>query len=162
MVSTIRAVRNPQGLALTPDGRTLYTQGDSGVVALDTGSQAVRATLPVASAVLAIDPAGTTLYAGGASSLTAIDTGSNAVVATVPLAGGVGQIGVDPNGKLLYVARSAPSAPGAQSGATGPISVIDTATRKAIASIDAIASPRPSPSTPPGPRPTSPTRRRTR
>jgi len=129
VLSTIHTFPNPDGLALTPDGTTLYTVGDTGrIVAIDTGSLQVRATLPIGSADLAVDTSGTSLYAATGSGLTAFDTHTTAATATVPISGGVTGIAVDPAGHQLYVTVE-----------SGPVSVVDTATNTVTATITAVA-----------------------
>ena len=126
VVSTILDVKHPLGLAVSPDGTTLYTQGDSGaVVAIDTESQAIRATLPVTGPVqgawFAVDPAGKSLYVGGSGQVTVVDTHTYAVTATIPVAGSVIGLFVDPSGGHAYAILQNLSAP-------LKIAVIDTAT----------------------------------
>lgn len=131
VLSTIHTFPNPGGLALTPDGTTLYTVGDTGrIVAIDTGSLQVRATLPIGSPVFAVDASGTSLYASTSTGLTAFDTHTNAATATVPISGGVTGIAVDPAGHQLYVTVQ-----------SGPVSVVDTATNTVTATITAVTDP---------------------
>ncbi|NUP47985.1 MAG: DUF4082 domain-containing protein [Catenulispora sp.] len=126
VVSTILDVKHPLGLAVSADGTTLYTQGDSGaVVAIDTESQAIRATLPVTGPVqgawFATDPAGKSLYVGGSGQLTVVDTHTDTVTATIPVTGSVIGLFVDPSGGHVYAILQNLSGP-------LKIAVIDTAT----------------------------------
>ncbi|NUR63782.1 MAG: DUF4082 domain-containing protein [Catenulispora sp.] len=139
IVSTILDVKHPLGLAVSPDGSTLYTQGDSGaVVAIDTESQAIRATLPVTGPVqgawLAVDPAGKSLYVGGSEQLTVVDTHTDAVTATIPVAGSVIGLFVDPSGGHVYAILQ---------NIYGPlkIAVIDTATETVTGTITSFIGP---------------------
>lgn len=106
------------GLALSPDGRTLYTNvldfgGSSvkGLVAIDTKSLMIRTTNPVSGTDVAVTPDGTLLYvpvlgvAGGPGNVTVIGTSTNTVVATIPLPANVypGFARITPDGTQAWV-----------------------------------------------------------
>lgn len=106
--------REPEGVALTPDGRYAYvtSEADSQVSIVDTGTRKVVKQLPVGERPrnTAFSPDGRQAYVLGEfdSSITLIDTGRMEVVRTARLASGDAMllpmdVGVSPDGRTLYV-----------------------------------------------------------
>jgi YVTN family beta-propeller protein len=121
------------GIAVTPDGSTLYvTTTDNTVTAIDAVTGAVTATIPVGSNPigLAITPDGTKVYVANAglpipgppsqlgTTVSVIDTVTNSVAATLPVGREPSSIAITPDGRTAYVANTFDST----------ISVIDVAT----------------------------------
>jgi YVTN family beta-propeller protein len=116
----------PTRVAITPDGVRAYVSNrDSGTVsAIDTMTDTVVATIPVGDGPgeLAVTPDGGQVYvilAGGVVQV--IDRVLDAVVATIRVPGSGGAIAMAPDGARAYVA-------------SGPVSVIDTATQAVVES----------------------------
>jgi YVTN family beta-propeller protein len=124
IVTTIPVGAHPVRVALSPDGTRAYVSNrdaDS-VSVIDTGTDTVVATIPVGDspATLAVVPSGDEIYVvvnGGA--IQVIERARGAVAATIPVPGNGGGLAFTPDGSRAYVA-------------SGPISVIDTATRTVV------------------------------
>jgi hypothetical protein len=74
-------------VVVTPDGRTLFAAGSSGILALDTArlTQSRRLLDGTAVAALGLTPDGRTIYAlGGGGGIVALDAASGDVVGRVP------------------------------------------------------------------------------
>ncbi len=96
VVATVPVGGNPQGVAVTPDGRHAYVVNNGGYVSvIDTTSNTVVATVPVGSlaANIAISPDGTRAYVANSNSgnVSVIATSTMTVVDTIP-------VGIDPEG----------------------------------------------------------------
>jgi YVTN family beta-propeller protein len=135
VTATIRVGNGPEGVAMTPDGRTVYVANyDSKTVSvIDTARNRVTATIPVSAEpeIAAVTPDGRTVYgsgtvhvAGPSFGVFVIATATNTVTATIPAEDAVG-VAVSPDGRMLYVTHMGKA----------PISVIDTATNKVTATI---------------------------
>jgi YVTN family beta-propeller protein len=110
-------------LAITPNGGRVYLIGSNSVYAIDTASNAVVATIPVAGIIdgaVAIAPDGSRAYVTKVSEVEAsasnegstheytfevlaIDTLSNVVTATTPLSGRPAGVAAAPDGRHVYV-----------------------------------------------------------
>jgi len=148
VIANIQTTNGLSGLAVSPDGATLYatetTPSDVAVIDTATNSITTRITVPDSHGphsgglFPAVSPDGTRLYVGngGFGDIYIIDTASNTLVDTIPeipanpaLAGndiGLHAIAVSPDGSRLYATN--------HNGVLG-VSVIDTATKVEIGSI---------------------------
>jgi YVTN family beta-propeller protein len=101
----------------------------SSVVAIDTTSNLVVATIPVGASPTqtAVDHAGARAYVAntGSDSISVIDTSSNSVIATILVGDQPSALAVTPNDAELYVGI-----------ASGAVQVIDTATHAVLATIN--------------------------
>lgn len=99
----------PSGIAISPDGRTVYVTNllSDTVLAIEAATGEVRDRIPVGSGpqALAITPDGSRIYVANASSCSAsvIDTAQKRVVNTIPVGDSPVRIGVTPDGKVVYV-----------------------------------------------------------
>jgi YVTN family beta-propeller protein len=129
VVATISPVGEaPLGLAITPDGKTLYVADQiHAVLIVDTASNTVTGTIPVTGfpASLAITPDGTRLFVGleGGNSVAIIDTATNTVEATsIPITCGFPiRMAVTPDNTQLYVVCLSPGKAIAISTATNTV-----------------------------------------
>lgn len=106
------------GLAITPDGKTLYASaaitGNVDVMDIATGN--VTASLPgIGFSSIVVSPDGTTVYANfdqGPTFISAISTANNTVAATIPFDDfdfpGLAQMALTPDGSFLYVPLHGP------------------------------------------------------
>jgi YVTN family beta-propeller protein len=109
------------GLALSPDGRSLYTNvldfgGSSvnGLVSIDTNSLTIASTTTVAGVDVAVTPDGRFLYvpvlgsAGNSGNVTVISASTNTVVATIAIPPNVypGFARITPDGTQAWVGAS--------------------------------------------------------
>lgn len=121
---TIAVGATPQGVAVSPDGATLYVvnQGPDTVSVIDTDTQSVTATISVGvnPILVAVSPDGGTVYVtnNGGSSVSVIDAGTNTVTATIPVGVSPYGVAVSPDGATVYVANYQDNT----------VSVIDTGT----------------------------------
>ncbi len=128
-------------LAAHPAGTRVYVATDNAIVAVDTRSRTVVATVPADGVDgLLVHPDGSHLYATGRialagaaarPSLLVIDTQTNAVTANLalPAASSAAGMTVLPNGSKLYVANRFSDC------CDGSVSVVDTATQQIAAEI---------------------------
>lgn len=116
LVTTIRGLTNPYGIAATPDGAKLYVanSGDNSVVVLDPATNAKTATVVVGVYPHGVtaSPDGRYVYVadtgpdsgrGGSRTISVIDTSSDEVVRTIVVGEGPQLIAVSPDGGRLYV-----------------------------------------------------------
>ena len=102
-----------------PDGSALYVPGDGGLLVIDTASNKVRTTIPVADLTEPVVlPNGSALYGVKGAAVQVIDTATDEVTATVPVGGQPWAPVMLPDGSAIYV----------PDGDAGTMSVIDTAT----------------------------------
>ena len=124
VVTTITVGRNPQNVAVTPDGTLAYVanSGSHSVSVIDTLSSKVVATLLVGSSPvdIAITPDGNHAYVVNldSNSVSVIDTSTQTVVATVPVGSNPTRVAITPGGELAYVTNSSDRS----------LTIIDTAT----------------------------------
>ncbi len=109
VTGTIEVGKAPHGLALTPDGRLLLAaiNGEDKVALIDTHTQAVVATLPVAKPhTVAVRPDGKVAYVSsqlaGSFALVVIDLKKRAIARSVPLGQQPRDIEFGHDGKALY------------------------------------------------------------
>lgn len=103
----------PLGLAITPDGKTLYIADQlHAVIIVDTATNTITGSIPVGTGFpnsAVVTPDGKRLYVGlaGASAVAVIDTTTNTVVGS-PISIGTTpfRLAVTPDGTQLYVAGS--------------------------------------------------------
>jgi YVTN family beta-propeller protein len=120
----------PEAIAITPDGKTVYAVNNESesVSAIDTGTNRVVSTIRVGDrpTAIAITPDGKTAYVVNFESATVsvIDTRTNQVVgAPIPVGSRPSAIAIAPDGKLAYVASG---------NAEGAVATIDTATNRVV------------------------------
>lgn len=129
-ISTITVGRSPQGLIVSPDGKSLYVAnyGAGTVSVVDTATNKVKTSFPVASPRnFAFSPDGSKLYitnyTGGTVSV--VDTATSAVVRTVKVGANPHGIAADSKGTRLYVSNFS----------SNSLSVIDTNTFLPVATV---------------------------
>jgi YVTN family beta-propeller protein len=113
-ITTITSVGvAPLGLAITPDGKTLYVADQlHAVFIIDTGTNAITGSIPITAGFpicLAVTPDGKTLYVGleVSNDVVMVNTATNTVVgSTIPIGTGPFRMAVTPDGAQLYVAGS--------------------------------------------------------
>jgi YVTN family beta-propeller protein len=110
VVATITVGTNPDAVATTPDGKSVYVANfvSNTVSVIATASNTVVATITVGSGPtgVAITPDGKHVYVTtneGSGTVSVIATASNTVVTTVPVADGALGIGITPDGTQVYV-----------------------------------------------------------
>jgi len=113
VLANIAVGPNPLGVAITPDGASLYVdlQGSNQVAVIDTNQRLVLTYIPVG-----MQPTGIALAPNGArayvtnradNTVSVIDTATNTVVTTLPAGQTPVFLSVSPDGSLLYVANHA-------------------------------------------------------
>src|SRR5712671_1412983 len=113
VVATIAIPAGPHGMALTPDGRTLYASSDgaSTVSLIDTARDQLKQNIEVGKSPhgLSVTPDGKLVMVAvyGEDKVALIDTDSNTVIAriAVPKAH---NLAIRPDGKVAYVASQDP------------------------------------------------------
>jgi len=124
-VATISVSGYPSGLAVTPDGLSVYVacQNNGTVAVLSTVTNTVATTIPVGTTPiqLAITPNGAQVYVvvRGMNQVAVIDTVSRTVIGTVTVGTRPAAVTFSPDGSKAYVANNA----------DGTVSVINTASR---------------------------------
>jgi YVTN family beta-propeller protein len=105
VTTTIPVVGGPNGVAVTPDGSTVYVTnaGDNTVSAIATATNTITATIPVGSFAsgVAVTPDGSKAYVanGISNTVSVIDTATNEVTASVP-------VGSDPAAFGIFIQPS--------------------------------------------------------
>ena len=130
------------GLALSPDGKRLYvTCGvpDGSVAVIDLPGGKVSATIPAGHSPTSpvVSPDGKTLYVCNRfkNTVLVIDPAAKKELAQIPVSRQPVAAAVTPDGKILVVANHLPAGAADADHVSGTVSIIDTATRKAVASI---------------------------
>jgi YVTN family beta-propeller protein len=140
LAAALAVGRDPEGVAVSPDGRTAYVadQGSHEVVAVDTARLRVRARLPLPSTprFVAVSPDGRRAYVsmfagdGSGSGVAVLDTGSGTVLGVVRTGPKPYALAVAPDGRVWVPVHEA-----------GRIEVIDGERRAVVGTIRVPASP---------------------
>jgi len=107
--ATVPVGTSPEGVAITPDGRTALVAdaGDGVVLFIDTATNATTGGVAVGlnPHSIAVSPDGSLAFVTNIQSntLSVIDMGARAVTATVPVGAGPGPVTVSPDGRFVYV-----------------------------------------------------------
>lgn len=142
-VATVPVGRQPNGIAVTPDGRRVYVsnlQNDT-VSVLDAATRSVVGQIGVGDEPVgvAVSPDGRRVYVAnrGSDSVTVIDAATGAVAATVADGVGPGSNGIalTPDGAYAYVNNAFSRQP-------GTVSVLDTVSGEVVASVEVAANPK--------------------
>ena len=142
VAKTIPVPDSPSGLALSPDGARLYVTGSAPagrvyIVELQTGQ--VAGVIPVGHTPTApvVSPDGATLYICNRfnNNVSVIDLAAKAEIAKVPVAREPVAAAITPDSKFLFVANLLPTGPADGDFIAAVVSVIDTASRKVVASV---------------------------
>jgi outer membrane autotransporter protein len=150
VVNTITAGVGPIGVAVSPDGRSVYVGNNASntVSVISTATNTVVNTIAIPSSApnsgsnpigVAFTPDGRFAYvaSNGSNSVAVVNTATNTVVASIPLpAGSTAPVGVaiSPDGKFVYVAdmnnnnNGGPNPP-------GTISIIQTGTNSVVGTL---------------------------
>ena len=124
ILATIPVGAGPTRVAVARDGSRAYVSNkdSDSVSVVDTNSDTIAATIGVGDnpSTLAVTPNGKHVYVMiGSGAVQVIDPLLNTIVATIRVNGSGGGIAITPDGSRAYVA-------------SGPISVIDTATKRVV------------------------------
>jgi len=134
-VATISVPGYPSGLAVTPDGLSVYVacQNNNTVAVLSTITNTVAATIPVGATPiqLAITSNGAQVYVviRGSNQVAVIDTASKTVIANIGVGMRPSAVAFSPDGSKAYVTNNG----------DGTMSVISTASRSVINTLPANA-----------------------
>jgi len=127
----------PSGLALSPDGRTLYVTADGPngtihVVDIQTGKSASKMRAEHTPNAPVVSPDGKTLYVCNrfSGNVAVYDLASKKVTATIKVAREPFAAALTPDGKNLFVAHLIPGGASDRDYVAAEVSVIDTATKK--------------------------------
>ena len=134
---TIPMPAPPTGLALSPDGATLYVtcaKPEGLVAVVDVGSGRVAATIPAGHTASgpAVTPDGKRLYVCNRfdNDVSVIDLESKKELARLPVVREPIASAVTPDGTLVFVTNHLPIDPADGNDVAGMVSVIDTATNE--------------------------------
>ena len=143
VVATIPVGREPNGVAVTPDGERVYVsnfEADT-VSVIDAATRAVVGTIGVGAGPVgvAVSPDGTRVYVANraSNSVSVIDTATDRVVATVDSGIGPGSngIAITPDGARAYVNNAFSRNP-------GTVSVIDTTSGMVVGDVEVARNPK--------------------
>ncbi|MEV7009291.1 DUF5074 domain-containing protein [Streptosporangium sp. NPDC051022] len=129
-VSARIPVAGAQYMAVTPNGSRIYaTRDDTGVSVIDTATNTAIATVPTNNGLcrgLAMHPDGTRVYVAGnhSKAVHVIDTATNTISRSIGVGSPPYGMAITPDGAGVYVSCD-----------DGPISVIDSAANKVVATI---------------------------
>lgn len=112
------------GLALAPDGQTLYVGGAIGTAVISTSSNRVVDVIPGVAGYLAVSPDGSRLYAAFLNQVSVINTANNWIVGQIDLPGYAGPLAFTPDGSRALV-----------TGASTSLTVIDTASSAVVGTV---------------------------
>lgn len=142
VTATVKVSGEPGGLALAPDGATLYVAIASPEGAIDVvrmPKPAKTKTLRVGHTALSpvVSPDGKTLYACNRfnNSVSAVDLATGKETARIPVLREPVAAAITPDGALVFVANHLPAGNASGDSVAAGVSVIDTATGKVTASI---------------------------
>jgi YVTN family beta-propeller protein len=128
----LRRKSDPHGVAVTPDGKTLYVAdhvagpaGNGTIWAIDVATRTAIPTIQDAASGFAMKSDGTTVYATDGNTVDAISTATNTLVKAIPV--GVNPLGISvtPDGTKVYAVNFDQIGNGPQ---PGSVSVIDAST----------------------------------
>ncbi|MCK6555109.1 right-handed parallel beta-helix repeat-containing protein [Candidatus Binatia bacterium] len=134
VTATIPVGTDPDGIAATPDGRTVFVSNfvSDDVSRIDTASDTVIGTIPVGTGPvgIAVSPDGTRLYVANklSNTLSVLDAGTGVPVATLSTGPGPNGVAVHPDGNVVYVTNSRSKSP-------GTVTVVDARTNAVIGAI---------------------------
>ena len=135
VVQTVAMTQDPQGMAINPNGSTLYVANNLGgantvsvfSVNATTGLLTQTGTINVGTRprVLAVSPDGTTLYTvnQGSNNVSVVNLATNTVTTTIPVGTQPASIAINPAGTRLYVGNAS----------SANVTVINTATNTVVA-----------------------------
>jgi YVTN family beta-propeller protein len=110
VTATIPVGSGPYGVAVTPDGSTVYVANDN-VSVIATASDTVTAIIPVGTVPvgLAVTPDGGKVYVANSdlssNNVSVVATPSNTVTATIPVGSNPNGAAVTPDGSKVYIAN---------------------------------------------------------
>jgi YVTN family beta-propeller protein len=129
VTTTITIGFQPLGVAVSPDGSTVYVTNNiaTGIVSvIDAATNTVTTTIAVGSSPygVAVSPDGSTVYVAntGSGTVSVIATATDNVIATIPVGSSPIGVAVTPDGSKVYVANNGDN----------DVSVIGTATKAVI------------------------------
>jgi len=137
IAATISVPMSPSGLAVTPDGGSVYvtSRGTNAVSVISTASNSVIASISVGSSPiqLAITPNGAQAYvvAQGANQVNVIDTASKSVTANINVGYRPNAVAFSSDGNRAYVTNLY----------GGNVSIIDTNSKSVIGTFSAASGP---------------------
>ncbi len=140
VAATIAVGDDPDGVAVSPDGRAAYVSNflSDNVTVIDTqGNQAV-ATIAVGTGPvgLAVTPDGAYVYVAnrGSNTVSVIEVATRTVVDTIAVGSGPNAVAIAPDGAAAYVTNSFTKTP-------GTVSVIDTTAGRVTATVEVYRNP---------------------
>jgi YVTN family beta-propeller protein len=137
VTATISVPASPSGLAVTPDGTSVYVtcRGANSVSVISTASNSVVASIGVSSSPiqLAISPNGAQVYVvnQGSNQVSVIDTASKSVTANINVGSHPNAVAFSPSGARAYVTNLY----------GGNVSIIDTSSKSVIGTFPAASGP---------------------
>ncbi len=142
VAKTISVADSPTGLALAPDGQTLYVTSavpEGKVQVVDVGRGRVTASIATGHSPEAVvaSPDGKTLYVCNTltNNIGVIDIASKKQTATIAVSREPVAAAITADGKYLFVANRIPAGAADQDYAASVVSVIDTAAKKVVKNI---------------------------
>ncbi len=142
VTGTIPLPRNPSGMTLSADGKTLYVTGeapDGRLFVIDLATKQTLHALPAGHTPMSptLGPRGETLFLCErfADKVAMIDLTQRRIQAEIPVKRQPIACGLTPDGNLLFVANHLPAGAADQDVVAAEVELIDTAAKKVIASI---------------------------
>jgi uncharacterized protein (TIGR03437 family) len=132
VIATVMVGSQPQGIAVTPDGASVYVANCGGdIFVIDTATNKVSTKFPAGACPtgVVITPDGTRAYVTltNANSVAAIDTSTNTVMTKIPVGPAPSGIAITPDGTHVYVPSVGMS--------SSSVSVIDTSSNSVAATV---------------------------
>jgi len=134
VLANIAVGPNPLGIAITPDGASLYAsvQGSNQVAVIDTNQRIVLTDIPVGQQPtgIALTPDGARAYVANRAdnTVSVINTATNTVIASIPVGQYPQLLSVSPDGSRLYIANTN----------GGSVSIVDTGTNSPLETISGL------------------------